>query len=102
MLRQNAPPQERRLFVALGGGAIACVVKGRFTTEDIAFTESKQWLSSVVSVISAVETFLILVWNRAASDAPTREPLNNSLRAQRDLKGAAVVFCRNGQGGSLS
>ena len=69
MLRQNAPPQERRLFVALGGGAIACVVKGRFTTEDIAFTESKQWLSSVVSVISAVETFLILVWNRAASDA---------------------------------
>ena len=31
-----------------------------------------------------------------------REPLNNSLRTQRGLKGAAVVFCRDGQGGSLS
>lgn len=74
MLRQNAPPQERRLFVALGGGAIACVVKGRFTTEDIAFTESKQWLSSVVSVISVVETFLILVWNRAATERSEGTP----------------------------
>jgi len=28
--------------------------------------------------------------------------LNNPLHALRGLKGAAVVFCRNGQGGSLS
>ena len=31
-----------------------------------------------------------------------REPLRNSLRTQRVQKGAAVVFCRDGQGGSLS
>jgi hypothetical protein len=31
-----------------------------------------------------------------------KEPLNNSLRTQRGLKGAAVVFCRDGQGGPLS
>ena len=30
------------------------------------------------------------------------ELLDNSLRTQRGLKGAAVVFCRDGQGGSLS
>ncbi len=35
-------------------------------------------------------------------DGQVREPLNNSLRAQRGLKGAAVVFCRDGPGGSLS
>jgi len=31
-----------------------------------------------------------------------KEPLKNSLRAQRDLKRAAVVSCLDGQGGSLS
>ena len=31
-----------------------------------------------------------------------KEPLNNSLHAQRDLKRAAVVSCLDGQGGSLS
>ena len=32
----------------------------------------------------------------------TKEPLNTSLRTQRGLKAAAVVFCGDGQGGSLS
>ena len=32
----------------------------------------------------------------------TREPLNNSLHAQRDLERAAVVSCLDGKGGSLS
>jgi len=31
-----------------------------------------------------------------------KEPLKNSLRAQRGLKRAAVVSCLDGQGGSLS
>ena len=34
--------------------------------------------------------------------AAVREPLNNSLRTQRDLERAAVVSCLDGQGGSLS
>jgi len=41
------------------------------------------------------------ITNRYKRQSP-REPLNNSLRTQRGLKGAAVVFCRDGQGGSLS
>jgi len=31
-----------------------------------------------------------------------KEPLESFLRIQRGLKGAAVVFCRDGQGGPLS
>ncbi|PNE03543.1 hypothetical protein A15D_01011, partial [Alcanivorax sp. MD8A] len=59
---------------SVAGGAIASVVKGRLTTEDIAFTESKQWLASVISVISVAETFLILVWNRAATERSEGTP----------------------------
>ena len=33
---------------------------------------------------------------------PINRLLKSPLRTQRGLKGAAVVFCRDGQGGSLS
>jgi len=36
------------------------------------------------------------------SGQAAREPLRNSLHAQRGLKRAAVVSCLDGQGGSLS
>jgi len=46
--------------------------------------------------------FVTAMLAKESAYAGVREPLNNALRTQRDLKGAAVVFWCDGQGGSLS